>query len=100
MTELPAAMQEALAAKQRRRRALAALPYADKLRILLRLQQVRDAIGETRGATARAWPIDVTTLFPSGMASLQEDAPAPPPNLVPPEPPREGTPPTDCHSHA
>ncbi len=67
MTELPPIVQAALAAKQRRRRALAALPYADKLRILLALQQMADAIGQTRGAPPRAWPLNATTLLPRRM---------------------------------
>lgn len=66
MRELPPLMQLALAGKQRRRRALAALPYADKVRVLLRLQQMADAIGATRGAPARSWPLDPATLLPKG----------------------------------
>lgn len=65
MSELPPIMQQALAAKQRRRRALAALPYADKLRHLLQLQQMADAIRQTRGAPPRAWPLDPDTLMPT-----------------------------------
>ena len=59
-----AVMQAALAAKQRRRHELAALPYEEKLRILLRLQQMGDIIRQTRGVPARAWPIDEKTLMP------------------------------------
>ncbi|MDK9703255.1 MAG: hypothetical protein OEL20_08945 [Sulfuritalea sp.] len=56
------AMNAALSAKQQRRRELAALPYADKIRILLRLQRMADAIRQTRGAAPRAWPIDEEAL--------------------------------------
>jgi hypothetical protein len=59
-------MQAALAAKQRRRHELAALPYEEKLRILLRLQQMGDIIRQTRGGSAGAWPIDEKTLMPMG----------------------------------
>lgn len=47
---------------------LAALPYAEKVRILLRLQHMGDAIGQTRGAAPRAWPINEETLMPLGKA--------------------------------
>lgn len=57
-------MRHALARKQQRRHALAALPYAQKLRILLRMQRMADAIRRTRGAPARAWPISEDTLLP------------------------------------
>lgn len=57
-------MDVALAAKRQRRRELAALPYADKVRILLRLQRITDVIRQTRGAVPRAWPIDEETLLP------------------------------------
>jgi hypothetical protein len=57
-------MQVALAAKRERRRELAALPYAEKVRIVLRLQRMGDAIRATRGARARSWLIDEATLMP------------------------------------
>ena len=93
-------MQAALALKQHRRRALAALPYADKVRVLLDLQQMADAIGETRGVPARAWPLDATTLLPRGTDFVQADARAPHPNLVPPRCPPGISPPTDRDSPA
>lgn len=64
MNTLPPEMEAALAAKQKHRRELAALPYEEKLRILLRLQRLSDAIRQTRGASARAWPLDEKTLLP------------------------------------
>ncbi len=64
MNTPPPEMQAALAAKQKRRRELAALPYEEKLRILLRLQRLSDAIRQTRGESARAWPLDENTLLP------------------------------------
>jgi len=57
-------MRRTLALKQRRRQELAALPYAEKLRILLRMQRMTDAIRRTRGAPPRAWPISEITLLP------------------------------------
>lgn len=64
-------MRAALAAKLQRRRELAALPYAEKVRILLRLQRMADAIRATRGAAPRAWLIDEDSLMPkaSGRAA-------------------------------
>ena len=57
-------MSSALADKDRRRRDLAALPYAEKVRILLRLQRMADDIRKTRGAAPRAWNLDERTLSP------------------------------------
>ncbi len=57
-------MRSALAHKEQRRKELAALPYAEKIRILLRLQRMADAVGRTRGAAPRAWKIDEQTLMP------------------------------------
>ena len=57
-------MRRTLMHKQRRRRALAALPYTEKLRILLRMQRMTDAIRRTRGVPPRAWPISEITLLP------------------------------------
>ena len=64
MNTLPPGMETVLAAKQKHRCELAALPYEEKLRILLRLQRISDAIRQTRGASARAWPLDERTLLP------------------------------------
>ncbi len=47
------------------REALAALPYPDKLRRLLQLQQMTGAIRQTRGAPCRAWLLDPDTLKPT-----------------------------------
>ena len=57
-------MRRALDQKERRRRELAALPYAEKIRILLRMQRMTDAIRKTRGAPPRAWQIDEQSLMP------------------------------------
>jgi hypothetical protein len=59
-----AIMRHALAGKERRRHELAALPYEEKLRMLLRMQRMADAIRQTRGGAPRAWPIDEETLLP------------------------------------
>ncbi|WP_053958384.1 hypothetical protein [Sulfobacillus thermosulfidooxidans] len=61
---LPECMAGVIVAKDRRRQALAALPYEEKLRILLRLQRMADAIRQTRGLPPRAWPLDDETLLP------------------------------------
>jgi hypothetical protein len=55
-------MRRCLDFKRRRRMALARLPYTEKLRILLRLQAMADAIAATRGVTPRAWNLDPETL--------------------------------------
>lgn len=60
-------MRSALARKERRRKELAALPYAEKIRIVLRLQRMADAVGQTRGAAPRAWRIDEDTLMPESL---------------------------------
>ena len=65
MDTTEALMHTAVAAKQRRRLELAALPYADKVRIMLRLQRMGDAIRATRGAVARSWDVEEETLMPS-----------------------------------
>lgn len=57
-------MRRALARKELRRRQLAALPYAEKIRILLRLQRMADVAGRKRGIPPRAWPIDEQSLLP------------------------------------
>ncbi len=64
MNTLPPGMETAIAAKQKHRRELAVLSYEEKLRILLRLQRISDAIRQTRGEPARAWPLDDKTLLP------------------------------------
>ena len=64
MNRAEALMNEALAAKAQRRRALAALPYADKIRVLLRLQQMAGAIAATRGVARQPWALDEATLRP------------------------------------
>lgn len=53
-----------LRAKAQRRQELACLPIAEKVRLLLRLQQMVDSICATRGIAPRAWKLDVQTLRP------------------------------------
>ncbi|WP_053958063.1 hypothetical protein [Sulfobacillus thermosulfidooxidans] len=64
-TPYPHEMTSLFAAKEARRQALAALPYEEKLRILLHLQRIADAIRQTRGLPPQAWPLDSDTLLPT-----------------------------------
>ena len=57
-------MRRALAQKELRRKRLAALPYAEKIRLLLRLQRMADVAGGKRGVPPRAWQIDERSLMP------------------------------------
>lgn len=47
-----------LAAKERRRRHLAALPFPAKLRIVVQLQRMAAPILRARGRPVRVWQID------------------------------------------
>jgi hypothetical protein len=57
-----AQLQHILDAKERRRKELAALPYTEKLKILLKLQRMADAGRAARGLSPKAWPFDPKTL--------------------------------------
>jgi hypothetical protein len=46
------------AAKERRRKELAALPYPEKVRVVIRLQQMAAPILRARGRPVRVWPLD------------------------------------------
>ena len=46
------------AAKEARRRALAALPFPDKVRAVVRLQQMAAPLLRERGKQVRVWPAD------------------------------------------
>ncbi len=59
-----------LAAKAARRESLAALDYAGKVRIVLRLQRMTASIYALRGKVVRIWDIDEQTLRPRSDASL------------------------------
>lgn len=55
-------LQHIFDAKEQRRKELAALPYTDKLRILLKLQRMADVGRAARGLPPKAWPFDPETL--------------------------------------
>ena len=46
------------AAKERRRVRLAALPFPEKVRAVVRMQQMAAPILLARGRNARVWPVD------------------------------------------
>ena len=45
-----------IAAKEKRRRELAALPFPEKVRLVVRLQQMAAPILRARGRNVRVWP--------------------------------------------
>jgi hypothetical protein len=47
-----------IAAKERRRRELAALPFAEKVRIVVQMQKMVEPILRARGRSACVWEID------------------------------------------
>jgi hypothetical protein len=55
---LPPEIVRLIAAKERRRRELAALPFAEKVRIVVQMQKMVEPILRTRGRTVRVWPLD------------------------------------------
>ena len=46
------------AAKERRRKELAAFPYPEKVRLVIKLQQMAAPILRARGQAVRVWPLD------------------------------------------
>jgi hypothetical protein len=48
-------------AKNRRRKELAALPFREKFKILLKLQRMADVGRAARGLPPKAWPFDPDT---------------------------------------
>ena len=46
------------AAKERRRKELAALPYPEKVRLVVKLQQMAAPILRARGKAVRVWPLE------------------------------------------
>jgi len=46
------------AAKERRRKELAALPYPEKVRLVVKLQQMAAPVLRARGHRVRVWPLD------------------------------------------
>ncbi len=52
-------LEKILVEKQARRRWLAALPFPEKIRILVRLQAMVAPIHRAKGRTVRIWPLEV-----------------------------------------
>jgi hypothetical protein len=55
---LPPEIARLIAAKERRRRELAALPFPEKVRIVVQMQNMVEPILRARGRPARVWEID------------------------------------------
>ena len=47
-----------IAAKERRRCKLAALPFAEKVRLVVKLQQMAAPILKARGRSVKVWPLE------------------------------------------
>jgi len=47
-----------MAAKEQRRRKLAALPFPEKVRLVVKLQQIAAPLWRARGLTARVWSLE------------------------------------------
>lgn len=47
-----------IAAKERRRKKLAALPFPDKVRAVVQMQQMVAPVLRARGRAVRVWPLD------------------------------------------
>ena len=58
MDKLPPEIARLIASKERRRRELAALPFAEKVRIVVKLQKMATPILRARGRPARVWEIE------------------------------------------
>ncbi len=58
MDKLPPEIARLIAAKERRRRELAALPFPEKVRIVVRMQKMVEPILRARGRPVHVWPLD------------------------------------------
>lgn len=58
MDDLKPEIARLIAAKERRRRELAALPFPEKVRIVVRMQKMVAPILRARGLPARVWEIE------------------------------------------
>jgi len=58
MDSLTPEIARLFAAKERRRKELAALPYPEKVRLVIKLQQMAAPILRARGQAVRVWPLD------------------------------------------
>jgi len=58
MDDLPPEIAKLIAAKEQRRRELAALPFPEKVRIVVRMQKMVEPILRAGGRPACVWEID------------------------------------------
>jgi len=58
MDDLKPEIARLIAAKEQRRRKLAALPFPEKVRIVVQMQKMVEPILRARGLPARVWEID------------------------------------------
>lgn len=61
MEELSPEMRRVFAAKEERRKKLAALPFPEKVRIVLQLQRMVAPILRARGRDVRPWDVEATS---------------------------------------
>ena len=62
MDELKPEIARLIAAKEQRRQKLAALPFAEKVRVVVQLQQMVAPVLRARGRTVRVWALDDSKL--------------------------------------
>jgi len=58
MKTLKTEIARLIAAKERRRRKLAALPFAEKVRLVIKLQQMAAPLLKARGRSVKVWPLE------------------------------------------
>ena len=58
MDNLRSEIRRLIAAKERRRKKLAALSFADKVRVVVQMQQMVAPVLRARGRTVRVWALD------------------------------------------
>ena len=58
MDNLRPEIRRLIAAKEQRRRKLAALPFADKVRVVVQMQQMVAPVLRARGRAVRVWALD------------------------------------------
>ena len=59
MDNLKSEIARLIAAKEQRRQKLAALPFVEKVRVVVKLQQMAAPVLRARGRAVRVWPLDV-----------------------------------------
>ena len=58
MDNLRPEIERLIAAKEQRRQKLPALPFADKVRVVVRMQQMVAPVLRARGRVVRVWALD------------------------------------------